>query len=394
MPHFEPQTESPPTAIDLFAGCGGATEGLFHAGFKVRAAWEMAAPAHFTYHLRHVEPNPFLTTRRDATVIDTSIVPDDLALLFAGPPCQGYSNAGNGDSDDPRNDLAFTVVDWVEATTPKLVVIENVVGLREQHRERHDELLAELEAAGPGYTATSRALNAADYGVPQSRERLFIIAVRDDLPVPHRFAPTPTHTGTQQSLTAVGRDQTQAWQTAGDALQDLPDPLPSTRPHEDPVHVSIDDGVPYRFDTTDRWRVDPASTPQYITRDEEDVWMPTNHVGTDHSRSTQERMAEKALGRSGTSTTDRRLDPDEPAPTMTVSNGTGPVHYRGAGPATDGDVGAVRRITVREAARLQSFDDHYTFAGNRREQFRQVANAVPPLLALSVASHLRQTVLE
>lgn len=391
MPHFEPQNDSPPTAIDLFAGCGGATEGMMHAGFQVSAAWEIAAPAHYTYYLRHSEPNPFLTTYRDATETSLQGVPDDLDLLFSGAPCQGVSSAGGTiDPDDPRNDLLFTTIDWVEATDPRLVIIENVVGLRDRHGDLHDALVDELADAGDGYTVQTLALDAADYGVAQHRERLFIVGVRNDQPQPTTWTPARTHTGPQRRL---GEDLPE-YRTAADVLEELPDPLLPQRPHEDPVHLSIDDGVPYRFETSDRWRVDPHSCGKPIERDGTDVWMPTNHVATDHALETRQTLAEKPHGHSGTSTTDRRLQPGEPAPTMTVSSGTGPVHYQGATPGEGGDIEEVRRITVREAARIQSFDDAYTFAGNRQEQFEQVANAVPPLLTLSVAGHFRQEVLE
>ena len=121
--------------------------------------------------------------------------------------------------------------------------------------------------------------------------------------------------------------------------------------------------------------------------------MPPNHVAPDHADTTREKYAEWALGYSGGRTTDRRLHPDEPAPTMTVSDGVQPIHFQGRSPSTPGEpVDDVRRLTVREVARLQTFPDLVTFAGTRVEQYRQAANAVPPNLVAHLAGHLREVV--
>ena len=106
-------------------------------------------------------------------------------------------------------------------------------------------------------------------------------------------------------------------------------------------------------------------------------------------------MADFPLGYSGSSTTKRRLDPVKPAPTMTVSDGTPPVHYVWRSPSTpDAPLADVRRLTVRECARLQTFPDHWCFAGTKAERFRQVCNAVPVRLAEHVTGHLREVVFE
>ena len=103
-------------------------------------------------------------------------------------------------------------------------------------------------------------------------------------------------------------------------------------------------------------------------------------------------MAEYPHGYVGSSTTDRRLHPDRPAPTVTISEGTPPVHYDGRTPTNDKPVELVRRLTVREAARLQGFEDHWCFAETKAERFAQVGNAVPPPLAAHVAAHLRDAI--
>ncbi|WP_440767576.1 DNA cytosine methyltransferase [Natronorubrum sp. DTA7] len=390
-----------PTAVDLYAGCGGMTFGLFLAGFHVRGAWEIRAPERYTYHVQHCQEND-LAQYGDATDVDPSKVPDDLSVLAGGPSCQGWSSAGGEvDPDDPRNEHAFAMAEWADACEPQLVLIENVVGMTELHGPLHSALVDALADAGPGYEVRTLELNAADYGVPQRRKRVFIVGVRDGLPTPDTWTPPETHRDGQRRLVEFGTGRAlEGYTTAREAFEDggegpLPRPLESQSPADDPVHATIDELVAYRDDALDRHRVDPHSVSEFIERDGEEVWMPPNHVVIDHRRGVREGFAEWSLGFCGSSTTDRRLHPDEPAPTMTVSEGTPPVHFAGRSPSTPGaSLEDVRRMTVREVARIQTFPDWYAFAGNKHEQYRQASNAVPPLLAAHVASHLRECVLE
>lgn len=394
--------DNAPTAVDLYCASGGMTYGLQIAGFDVRAAWEVRPAERYTYHTNHCQgDNLPLGLYGDATDVDPSKVPDDLTLLAGGPSCQGYSSAGKVDPDDPRNEHAFSMVEWAEACSPQLVLIENVVGMVEHQQALHSALVDELEAAGPGYTAKTLTLNSADYGVPQRRERVFIVGIRDGLPIPDQWTPPTTHRDDQQKLTEFGSGKTlQGYATVRDAFEDggdgpLPRPLDPASPADDPVHATIDELVAYRDDPNDQHAVDPHSFPKFVERDGDKVWMPTNHVAADHQRETREKMAEWEHGYCGSSVTDRRLDPNEPAPTMSVSNGTPPVHYRGRSPENpDASVEAVRRLTVREVARIQTFPDVHTFAGTKADQFRQAGNAVPPLLAAHVADHFRTHCIE
>lgn len=388
MPEFE--AENAPTAIDLFAGCGGFTTGAMQGGFEVRAAWETDPFARYTYHTVHCEANP-LSLHGDATEVDPEKAPDDLDAIFAGPSCQGLSAAGGEiNPDDPRNEHAFVVIDWVEATTPKVVCIENVVGLTELHSPLHQTLTKQLSSQG--YTVNTIALNAADYGVPQTRKRVFIIGIRDDHPTPSQWEPPQSNA--ESATHTLGGQTLDGYETAQEALEDLPEPLEQQPPTDDPVHSSMAD---YISDPNygNRHQVDPHSLPEPVQRDGQVVFVPPNHVAADHSRAARERMAEMEQGHCGNRTTARRLHPDKPSPTLTVSQGTPPVHYQGASPENGSDISSVRRLTVRECARLMTFpDDWYTFAGTKKDQFRQVCNAVPPILAAHLADHLRREVIE
>ncbi|WP_066418881.1 DNA cytosine methyltransferase [Halorubrum aethiopicum] len=383
--------EDGPTAVDMFAGVGGATIGLVAGGFNVRAAWETDPVASYAYRVNHTEGTD-IAQYGDATDVRPDHVPDDLDLLFAGPPCQGFSSSGGSVDDDPRNQLAFCVPEWVDAVGPRIVVVENVVGLQDLHGPTHGALVDALTDAGEGYTVATLRLDAADYNVPQARERVFIIAVREDCPTPDQWeppvvtAPAPTRTLTGTAL--------EGYDTAGEALDSLPEPIVSMPPADDPVHATIEELQPGAGEWG-RHRVDPHTVAGHREVDGTIVVVPPNHVAPDHADATRAKYAEWELGFCGSRTTDRRLHSDRPAPTMTVSDGTPPVSFVGRSPSTlDEPVNDVRRLTVREVARLQTFPDMVTFAGTRVEQYRQAANAVPPNLVAHLAGHLRDAVLE
>ena len=383
--------EDGPTAVDMFAGIGGATIGLAAAGFDVRAAWETDPVASYAYRVNHTEGTD-IAQFGDATDIRPDRVPDGLDLLFAGPPCQGYSSAGGDVEDDPRNQLVFCVPEWADAVEPAIVVVENVVGLQDLHGPTHSALIDALADAGDGYTVATVRVDAADYNVPQARERVFLVAVREDWPTPDQWEPpvvtAPAPTRTLTGNTVLGYD------TAGDALDSLPAPIASVPPADDPVHETIE-AVQPGVDEWGRHRVDPHTVAGHREVDGTIVAVPPNHVAPDHADSTRKKYAEWKLGYSGERTTDRRLHPEEPAPTMTVSDGTAPVSHVGQSPSTpDEPVDDVRRLTVREVARLQTFPDLVTFAGTRVEQYRQAANTVPPNLVAHVVGHLREAVLK
>lgn len=391
---FKNPDDALPTAVDLFCGAGGKSLGLAMGGFDVLCGMDVDNSAFYSYHvqMRSIQPSEIVPISHDCTKVNPKRIPrlnpnaETLNLLAGGPSCQPWSNARGPSGDaDARQERAFTMAAWAARLAPHTIIIENVAGMKHSHREKHDELLAQLSAAGPGYTVTSVTLNAAGYGVPQARERVFIIGVRSDLSAPSRWeppathAPEPTHTLTGETL--------EGYKTARDALGDLPEPLAPQPPADDPIHL---------VSLYDENRITPHACGEWIERDGEEVYMPPNHVASNHAASTRRRIAAWPHGYSGRSVTKRRLAPDEPAPTLTVSNGSAPVHYTGPTPPfEDGvpDDPDVRRLTPRECARLQGFPDHYCFAGTRSEQFAQVGNAVPPLLAAAVASHLGRTVL-
>lgn len=325
-------------AVDLFCGAGGASLGLVDAGFHVKAAIDTSEHALAT-HENNLRGE---TIQHDVADIDPSLVPDDVALVHGSWPCKGHSPAGNMDPDDERNELIWSALEWVEVIEPDAVTLENVPEAMDPQfaqalRSRFDEL---------DYSVTWDVLDAADYGVPQHRERLIVVAMKDGEP----SLPEPTHgTAGQQTL---GGGELDSWRTVGDVIDE----------------VAADGGV--------------------------------NTATPDHSEKVQNRFARLDHGQKvsdlpnpGTSKQAQyRLDPAAPSPTLTGGE-SDLVH-----PHED------RTLSVRECARLQSFPDWFEFTGPRTSggkrrqevncQFEQVGNAVPPEMMFKIATHVREVLLQ
>lgn len=389
-----------PTAIDLCAGCGGFSFGAQMVGYNVRAAFELDPAARYTYHVHIAEHDDMALLSRDVTEgvpndVINRVAPDGIDAIFAGPPCQPFSEAaGEHYTGDPTDTVAYSVAEWITTLQPKVAAIENVSGLKRNHESVLNAMIETLRDAS--YHLGVIEADAANYGVPQHRVRAFLLAVRDDLTPPEKWKPPATHTGDPHQTRLGVSDDLKPYRTAQDALDDLPQPLTPQRPHNDVIHgISFYDKHKVRPHSCGRWlSVDEEG--RYYRADgfdnEQEILVPPNHIETAHREQTRENMAEYPQGYTGSSTTERRLHPDKPAPTMTVSEGTPPIHYVGRTPHSDAPVSKVRRLTVREAASIQTFPDHWCFAGSKIERFRQVCNAVPPRLASHIADHLRETI--
>lgn len=208
---------SDPIAVDLFSGAGGASCGIDAGGFTVAAAVDTNTDALDT----HADNLDGYTLNHDLTDIDCSILPRrarDPVYVHGSPPCQGFSTANDSrEADDPRNSLVFDFIDWVETLQPQLVTMENVTGMT----SIETNFMSTIESAfqDAGYRVSWRTLNSADYGVPQTRRRVFTIGVRDDVTPPDRWFPKPTHAETA-TQTLDGR-HLDAWVPVADAIGDL-----------------------------------------------------------------------------------------------------------------------------------------------------------------------------
>lgn len=328
-----------PVCVDLFCGCGGLSTGLLDAGIDVRLGVDFDAPSIATFDLNHTSRGS-ISLQADVRELAgeqlAELAGAPVQLLVGGPPCQPFSVAGKRRAlADHRGDLIFEFVRLLAETQADAYLFENVPNLASV---ANGEVLADLLAAFDevGYTATARVLVAAEYGVPQMRKRLFIVGTRErgDIPMP----PPATH-APPDTLLAV--TELRPYVTSREAVEDLPDV------------------------------------------GEQGAEFVANHEPTFHSEAMLAAFATLPPGKREPKSRHDRLHPDRPGYTLRAGTGNfsplRPVHY-----AHD------RVLTVRECARLQTFSDdfHWPDEQARLQQYRQVGNAVPPLLARSVGEHV------
>lgn len=365
--------------IDLFAGCGGLSLGFEMAGFNIPLAVEIDEWASETYEKNHPYTKVLTDDITKINNLKELISKEDLPIdgIIGGPPCQGFSLSGNRDRKDPRNSLFMDFVRFVKYFKPKFFVMENVTGILSMKTKDNESvkelILSECEAAG--YNVKICKLNAAEYGVPQARVRVFFIGIRKDLPFNEReICPPPI---------LLGDDQV----TLEQAIMDLP---------------QIVSGKGKEFTEYDQ---EPKNDYQKWARENSDGVY--NHIAMRHTKRIIERFKNIGYGQSVAdvdechkqrkrgdaskisgktfSQNNMRPYPDKPAPTIPASFQSNFIH-----PYLN------RNFTAREGARLQSFPDTYIFCGKRTtmswekniSQYQQVGNAVPPLLAKAIAENI------
>ena len=359
---------SRPIGIDLFAGAGGLSLGFEQAGFDIAAAVEID-PIHCAVHrFNFPDSTPICASvveltgdaiRRRAGIGDRAI-----DVVFGGAPCQGFSLIGKRALDDPRNQLVFHYVRLVRELRPSYCVFENVKGLTVgQHQRFLRELIEAFRDAGYDVLLPYRVLNAADFGVPQDRRRLFLIGAKRGLPLPAYPAPT-------------GRA------TVAEAIDDLPD---ADRFPEllaaDAVAVTFDTDHPYarRLRGLDR---DPGDYSHPRPFDPDRL---TASLRTEHTERSRRRFAATPPGKVEPVSRFHRLAPNGLCNTLRAGTDSArgaftsprPIHHRFA-----------RVITVREAARLHSYPDWFRFHVTKWHGFREIGNSVPPLLGRAVAGEI------
>lgn len=354
-------------AVDLFCGCGGIAAGLQAAGFQVTAGVDIE-PRH-TATFAHNFPQA-RTYQLDLSTLPPgdfaklhNLECGELDMLSGGPPCQGFSKnvpRRVRNLEDTNNLLIRAFLDYCEFLMPRFVLMENVAEMRNGFGQAYThEIFQRLEKLG--YKVSHQILNAADYGVPQRRRRAFFIAHRDgNAPA----FPVATHAKTSL-LTA--RNHVTVWEAIGD--------LPSLEHGEN----------------ADQYSAKPFSDFQKLIRNGNRTI--ANHVARRLQPTQYERIASLAPGQTmkqlpahlqtkgGYSGAYGRLTKEMIAPTITRW-----VFHPGSG--RWGHPVDTRLLTMREAARLQSFPDSYEFVGTYIQQAGQIGNAVPPLLAQRIAENL------
>lgn len=344
-----------PSFVDLFSGAGGSALGFILAGFRLVGALDSYRPAvdTFEYNLG------FRPIEADATSFDFSSWAHDLGdvdVVVGCPPCQGFSRMGNPqlstDGGDPRNRLVYVFLRAVEAIRPKAVVFENVSWMAKAYHGKYLlELMQRLRKLK--YTVDWRILDAANYGVPQHRRRLILIALLGERPV----FPEPTHgrPGSKEVLEGIRLP----WKTVRDAIWDLP----SIGPGE--THPSVPNHVTRKL--PENWlRLIRAVPKDGGSRRQapKELWLPCHRRHNGHN---------DVFG---------RLWWDRPSNTITTGCWD-PSRGRFVHPEQD------RGLSLRECARLQSFPDDFVFTGSLSSVAKQIGNALPPKLAQKVAESLR-----
>ncbi len=373
------------THIDLFSGVGGFTLGFEATGLyetRLLVDSDRAAAETFKRNRPRVPfwPKDLSTVEADELLGLGKLRPGALDVLTAGPPCQGLSKIGSRQLDDERNLLLRHTCELIDAIKPKLAIIENVPSLFwDGQSSLFDELSDMLH--GAGYVPIPEILDAWRYGVPQLRRRLFVLAVREDVEVP--AAPFPEGDQSlqfkaQDLIKAAGVDDPQCppGLSVEEAIGDLP-AIPAGGGAEAVQYPPVSELSNYQ-----RARRSGAT-------------LLFNHRARAHSPAMLKKMAMiQEGGRNQELPDDQRLRADPEREYFSQAYGrlhrhgiaqtiTTFFHNPGSGRFTH--YRDLRALTVREAARFQSFDDEYIFIGKAEQQMRHVGNAVPVLLSTALA---------
>ncbi|WP_262175666.1 DNA cytosine methyltransferase [Saccharococcus sp. Marseille-Q5394] len=348
-----------PTVIDMFCGCGGLSKGFIDAGYKVLLGVDNNIPALETFKENHdgaiaMDGDLF----QGSTILEMASLTNNkrIDLIIGGPPCQGFSLTGSRDENDERNKLFKAMVEAVNFFQPKAFVLENVPGLATLYKGKAKEAIIK-EFTDLGYEMNTEILYAPDYGIPQIRKRLFIVGLKNGM----KFEfPEPV------------RNQDN-YVTCSDAISDLHD-------FEDDLGSDVSEYI------------NPPKT-AYQRMMRKKATHLYNHLGTKHTPEVINVISQVPEGGNhkdlppGVGESRKfneawtRYHSQKPSKTIDTGH-RNHFHYK------------YNRVpTVRENARLQSFPDDFVFYGNKTEQYKQVGNAVPPLLGYHLGLQLKKYLL-
>ncbi|MBD2297180.1 DNA cytosine methyltransferase [Nostoc sp. FACHB-190] len=373
-----------PIAVDLFAGAGGMTLGFEQAGFDVLAAVEIDPIHCATHEFNFPGCTVFCKSVEDTTGKEirkrSKIGSREIDAVICGSPCQGFSLMGKRVFDDPRNSLVFHFHRLVLELQPKYFVMENVRGITVgEHKQILKSLISEFQTHGYQVEENYQILNAAHYGVPQSRERLFLLGARGDVNLPKYPQPItqiakPNHSTSQNALPLSP--------TVWDAIGDLPE-VENYAELLEKDWVFADYGKPSDYALILRGISNLAD--DYSCDRQFDARILSSSFRTQHTPTTIQRFQETPQGEREPISRFHKLHPAGVCNTLRA----GTDRHRGSftsprpiHPMTP------RCITVREAARLHSYPDWFRFHVTKWHGFRQVGNSVPPLLAKAVAKEI------
>lgn len=331
--HLAPKANNAPTVISTFAGCGGSSLGYSMAGFRELLAVEWDKNAVETFRLNFpdvpVYYGDIAKLSVDKVLEMTGLNPGQLDVFDGSPPCQGFSTAGKRMIDDPRNQLFREYVRLLRGLKPKVFVMENVSGMvKGKMKLVFAEILRELKASG--YKVSARLLNAMYFNVPQSRQRMIFIGVREDL-------------GIEPSHPVAESDGITPRMALGGCIEEDRRILPD-------------------------WLIEAA---KYID------------AGNYNHQSVEQAFLRVRGNKAGSMNT-KLLSMDRVSCTLVKSeiSTTGIIHPS-----------RIRYLDTSEMKRIGGFPDKFQFVGGRSEKVQRIGNSVPPLFMRSIATHIRDKIL-
>lgn len=411
-----------PVAVDLFAGAGGLSLGAERAGFDVLAALE--------YDPIHAAAHAYNFPRTEVVCANAKVVSgNDLTkaikagwklherdggwngkvdAVFGGPPCQGFSVGGVGEATDDRNEMVFEFARIVGELKPRYFVMENVPGLQgypdhepeaEIGERLLDRLIWQLEFVGY-QVAPPVILNAAFYGVPQDRRRLFLFGALPGEGIPDvpaaKVRPVPKRADDKPRKGHHGHQSADTSLPIGPAVGDAIGDLPNADDHDELWKADV-----LRLDESQLERADAAASNfarslRGLCADLDDFSHPrqwdraelSSSMRTAHKLKPRQRMDQTAPGDFEPKSRLYRLDEMGLCPTLRAGSGYDRGSYTAPRPIHPS---LPRVITVREAARLHSFPDWFRLHPTKWHGFRQVGNALPPYLGQAVASEVMRS---
>ncbi|MDN3619293.1 DNA cytosine methyltransferase [Polaribacter undariae] len=392
------------TFIDLFAGCGGLSEGFYKEGFKSLTHVEIDSHACKTLRTRMAHygypENEISVIEEDIKseniieLIENEVNNNEVDIVIGGPPCQSFSSLGRakdekGMSDDPRNYLFESYEKVLDNFKPKLFVFENVTGLLTAKLGKGKTIDLILKRLGQNYKLikepNNMVLNSCEYGVPQIRKRIILIGVRKDINIePKEIYENIIKTHYSPEAKTAEKKDKEKFISVKDAIGDLP----SLKPGEGLKTIShqidswnpflkkirskkanfINDHVSRTHNEKDRLRYKEMSKNKWTFKELLEKKPSLNHL--------KQRVFNNSYVVQFW---------DKPSRTIIAHL------YKDGNQFIHPDYKQERTLTPREAARLQSFPDDFVFEGSRTQQYKQIGNAVPPLMAEAIAKTIKST---
>ncbi|WP_340246256.1 DNA (cytosine-5-)-methyltransferase [Sulfitobacter pontiacus] len=364
-----------PTLVDLFSGCGGFGLGGELAGFHSTVAVDVDPILQSSYQLNFPSTNVRVGDLGEMNAAGWKVLLGGLPVdgVIGGPPCQGYSRLGVSDPKDVRRTLLHVFFRSVNFIRPKFFVMENVEGLLD--KKNMPELASAIAELDSIYTVLPPiVLDASDFGLPTKRKRVFVIGYN-----PNHVDPVDICDFRQVCNTTYVRD----------AISDLPSPIAQTSKEAGFGWARYDNSEQISSYARTLRQVPPNHLGSKLAIEQLKKGMVSGNYGTIHTEAVAKRYAATEPGKTDKISRSKRLAWDGFCPTLRAGTGSDRGSYQAVRPLHPG---AGRVITVREAARLQSFPDWFLFHKAKWHSFRMIGNSVPPLLASSILKILKQKI--